>query len=248
MGNTPTRVGKTVNFVNERKRYEKHPHACGEDDTYEPEKGEVLETPPRVWGRPDTQVFLLRRDRNTPTRVGKTSRDAGAASGRGKHPHACGEDEAIQDSVEPPGETPPRVWGRPGRRPFPQPPVGNTPTRVGKTSPGSLIRPMRWKHPHACGEDAAPVVVGTLTTETPPRVWGRLGHNQSSRMGGRNTPTRVGKTKRRSSALRPGRKHPHACGEDSPVIEMRRRRRETPPRVWGRQQHLVTTWSVLHQI
>ena len=49
--NTPTGVGKTINNPKKTKRYEKHPHGCGEDYLILYVFISFLETPPRVWGR-----------------------------------------------------------------------------------------------------------------------------------------------------------------------------------------------------
>src|SRR5690606_7269087 len=70
--------------------------------------------------------------------------------------------------------------------------------------------------------------------ETPPRTWGRHHSVRSPQLKHGNTPTDVGKTIWHSTACIESRKHPHGRGED-PTIEARGyRRRETPPRTWGR--------------
>ena len=73
-------------------REEKHPHVRGEDDDALFFIGDVVETPPRAWGRP---VRRLRDDfniRNTPTCVGKTPSLLKAVGKGTKHPHVRGED------------------------------------------------------------------------------------------------------------------------------------------------------------
>ena len=92
--NTPTHVGKTLQFY--------------------PSRFPGLETPPRTWGRPVSLNVVLGCVRNTPTHVGKT---AGTSSGRKqleKHPHARGEDASSVSCRYGAEETPPRTWGRPG--------------------------------------------------------------------------------------------------------------------------------------
>ena len=54
--------------------------------------GFVLETPPRVWGRLDTEFRVVQNLRNTPTCVGKTTFYAEDGSSVQKHPHVRGED------------------------------------------------------------------------------------------------------------------------------------------------------------
>ena len=57
-----------------------------------------------------------------------------------------------------------------------------------------------------------------MTQETPPRTWGRLKTNDIMAVKYRNTPTHVGKTPTEGIPACAGRKHPHARGEDFPVI------------------------------
>ncbi len=97
-------------------------------------------------------------------------------------------------TAQTPAETPPRVWGKHlWPRTFSN--VNrNTPTCVGKTLPRlTLPLPMR-KHPHVCGENLYGDTDLALTTETPPRVWGKPDPDAQFSYPVRNTPTCVGKT------------------------------------------------------
>ena len=112
-------------------------------------------------------------------------------------------------------KTPPRAWGRlsPPIRPF------------------MASR----KHPHGRGEDwirSGPV---GFHPETPPRAWGRRPETAGGRLGGRNTPTGVGKTSTATKRNTRRRKHPHGRGEDARGESDSLRDIETPPRAWGRQ-------------
>ncbi len=131
-------------------------------------------------------------------------------------------------------ETPPRVWGRQWHHHHPRRYRGNTPTGVGKTSVHWRTCIPAEKHPHGCGEDATHSARITVPEETPPRVWGRHGHDQRVVGVIGNTPTGVGKT----APLGFGRvgwgKHPHGCGEDLAKRLPACASPETPPRVWGR--------------
>ena len=133
----------------------------------------LVETPPRVWGRPLEVIAHLAELRNTPTGVGKTVWAGLEFWASQKHPHGCGEDVRELNRQNAELETPPRVWGRPagsyrsGRRP------GNTPTGVGKTAVTRMCEMHPGKHPHGCGEDAGAMNIFAFIIETPPRVWGR---------------------------------------------------------------------------
>ena len=196
--NTPTRVGKTSSSIRLSTASKKHPHARGEDTACVMPTPCVVETPPRAWGRLAALLFFFGAIRNTPTRVGKTTR-AGCAPGfRRKHPHARGEDAVTMPCATPDTETPPRAWGRLSRCQLSRHQSRNTPTRVGKTGRHGVGLISSGKHPHARGEDGARSWINIQYLETPPRAWGRrrVPRCRPHRRG--NTPTRVGKTERPS--------------------------------------------------
>ena len=93
--NTPTGVGKTAGLQLAFHPFEKHPHGRGEDAGELRDNSDLLETPPRAWGRRGLNGCGLGWRRNTPTGVGKTSQPLGRASARRKHPHGRGEDSWV---------------------------------------------------------------------------------------------------------------------------------------------------------
>ncbi len=132
-------------------------------------------------------------------------------------------------------ETPPRAWGRR------HPPAArlitsrNTPTCVGKTRQSSAAVSLRGKHPHVRGEDPAGWRSVTVTAETPPRAWGRLLMPVWRVCLRGNTPTCVGKTRKKTLSRSPMWKHPHVRGEDRTTLVSVPAYIETPPRAWGRR-------------
>ena len=72
IGNTPTGVGKTGLGVYGSITKRKHPHGRGEDDSSSSNYGQLVETPPRAWGRLTINALREAFQRNTPTGVGKT--------------------------------------------------------------------------------------------------------------------------------------------------------------------------------
>src|SRR6266511_4084207 len=91
--------------------------------------------------------------RFTPTRVGTTVSFSIFARFVSVHPHACGDDSALNARPSRKGGSPPRVWGR---------------------LPGlSLDHVSSTVHPHACGDDLSPKVFSFGFSGSPPRVWGR---------------------------------------------------------------------------
>ena len=161
-----------------------------------------------------------------------------------KHPHGRGEDNSRALNVMSGTETPPRAWGRPGGRQLPVGPLGNTPTGVGKTLPGSRWRWRSWKHPHGRGEDLMNNVVQVRKLETPPRAWGRQSRPDLARLQDGNTPTGVGKTSPYFCERSRPWKHPHGRGEDAGCVGIDASLQETPPRAWGRQ--VLAVWREGH--
>ena len=49
---TPTPVGKTSEFIEERLHEKVHPHACGENDSTVITPVGDMGSPPRLWGKP----------------------------------------------------------------------------------------------------------------------------------------------------------------------------------------------------
>ena len=105
---------------------------------------------------------------------------------------------------------------------------------MGKTFPKKDLYRLRGKHPHARGEDTSATKSAIVTTETPPRTWGRHRYKLNCSFKSRNTPTHVGKTVYTKSKASSSEKHPHARGEDVDVRREVAALKETPPRTWGR--------------
>ena len=231
---TPTRVGKTRAPACARARCAVHPHACGENVSNTWHALKVAGSPPRVWGKRGCRFHRARRLRFTPTRVGKTSSAGGPAVSPSVHPHACGENRLRRGVCAATGGSPPRVWGKraiarthPGRSRF-------TPTRVGKTRRGWATIPATTVHPHACGENPAPLVARQALLGSPPRVWGKPRCVPSQPSAWRFTPTRVGKTSWVQTRMMASSVHPHACGENVKPCQHQMHRVGSPPRVWGK--------------
>ena len=70
--NTPAYAGKTRRQQAEKSRDEKHPRVCGEDLTAVSQPATIVETPPRMRGRPVERVENGFDHRNTPAYAGKT--------------------------------------------------------------------------------------------------------------------------------------------------------------------------------
>ena len=167
-------MGKTQGIKRLCRANWKHPHARGEDCHTTARSSPSPETSPRPWGRLRYKSGVYAPDGNIPSPVGKTSMYLTPFGGPGKHPLARGEDPAqsrlhIRDK-----ETSPRPWGRQSKNNCMIMRPRNIPTPVGKTEPRRSDRRRLKKHPHACGEDFVLSRPSICSTETSPRLWGRL--------------------------------------------------------------------------
>ncbi len=98
------------------------------------------------------------------------------------------------------------------------------------------------------GEDAVDIVSTVTVPETPPRAWGRLPVSEKTVPPTGNTPTCVGKTAADRAARYVRQKHPHVRGEDATGGAEIGPCEETPPRAWGRHQHIVKEREFNHNI
>jgi len=236
VGNTPTGVGKTGAGIGLHCIARKHPHRRGEDDDADALALTFTETPPQAWGRHSIVTRTLHEPRNTPTGVGKTPHRTRHRPPHRKHPHGRREDSMKRSTNAWCMEPPPQAWGRPHGAGPRRRRVGNTPTGVGKTSPGrALLRKPR-KHPHRRGEDTRRAASLRPGQETPPQAWGRLIRSGVVDPYRGNTPTGVGKTTRSHASTGRSEKHPDRRGEDRFAVIGAPQVEETPPQAWGRRR------------
>ncbi len=159
----------------------------------------------------------MSKNRNIPTRVGKSSTRRASRDGTSEHPHASGEKTAGKH-VGPVGDgTSPREWGKgpplrgAGRE------LRNIPTRVGKRPRASTWGRSATEHPHASGEKVAPLPTAPQVVGTSPREWGKVGPDLRRVRVRRNIPTRVGKSVGLPCRISTRSEHPHASGEKGVV-------------------------------
>ncbi len=109
-------------------------------------------SPPRVWGKVQNALTIMRKLRITPTCVGKRQQKKRNLTLTGDHPHVCGEKCTVHLPVPGTKGSPPRVWGKEDvlrrRKRY----GGITPTCVGKRSITSRAPVQHRDHPHVCGE------------------------------------------------------------------------------------------------
>src|SRR6185312_11161184 len=69
---------------------------------------------------------------------------------------------------------------------------------------------------------------------SPPHAWGRPARRRLPQIRMRFTPTRVGKTSRKSRSATYPPVHPHTRGEDRPLFDVSMHANGSPPHAWGR--------------
>ncbi len=230
---TPTHVGNTWAPGSRTEIIAVHPHACGEYGLWGAATSPYNGSPPRMWGIPPCPVCRCGRDRFTPTHVGNTQTSLGGGWVGTVHPHACGEYFGKSGNVFDGLGSPPRMWGI--LRHHLAHLVGHrfTPTHVGNTSLIIKALPAVTVHPHACGEYVLTICPLTISSGSPPRMWGIRGQGSGMLALVRFTPTHVGNTCSGLRLLRATAVHPHACGEymlRAPLVTCYS---GSPPRMWG---------------
>ena len=155
------------------------------------------------------------------------------------HPHTRGDDGTAGPPGARAGGSPPHAWGRLEcgqaecrHRRF-------TPTRVGTTTIGKLLRCLREVHPHTRGDDGARKACASASVGSPPHAWGRLSEHFPHVARGRFTPTRVGTTPPRSKPPAGAPVHPHTRGDDSATQRNTMPTTGSPPHAWGRRAEFL---------
>ena len=131
---TPTCVGKRNILLVLRILCEDHPHVCGEKPIQLSSIVSFSGSPPRVWGKVQSDCTFTKSSGITPTCVGKSKSDSHISSQIEDHPHVCGEKPLRQALLMLPVGSPPRVWGKEKSIATFSSDHGITPTCVGKSA------------------------------------------------------------------------------------------------------------------
>ena len=94
----PARAGKTRPNCSTISTRRAHPRACGENAEGKTLTSDDVGSSPRVRGKLQHALVLVRERRLIPARAGKTTPGSGGSSRPGAHPRACGE-----NPIRPPG-------------------------------------------------------------------------------------------------------------------------------------------------
>ena len=197
---TPTPVGKTLFEKPPADTETVHPHACGENATGKIRSAIPPGSPPRLWGKRRQMLVSPLGDTVHPHACGENACATCDFLALPVHPHACGENVTGLAAGLGVSGSPPRLWGKlHANTVFIQ--LGRfTPTPVGKTNGAARSRRTRRFTPTPVGK-----------TPAPPAIFWRC----------RFTPTPVGKTLARAFGQSACAVHPHACGENAALTELR---------------------------
>ena len=151
-------------------------------------------SPPRVRGKPYTELETAKIDRITPARAGKTQIPLPFSPFFADHPRACGENAVIPLATQARNGSPPRVRGKLPVNPHYKAFRRITPARAGKTAAVSCKHFCISDHPRACGENYRSCGRTPASSGSPPRVRGKRQGMRVLVSGHRITPARAGKT------------------------------------------------------
>ena len=110
---TPTCVGNAPHQSGTKHLSSVHPHVCGECADCPLLPGQLLGSPPRVWGMLLAKTAVAIRCRFTPTCVGNAQSSSPYSTPLPVHPHVCGECPIVSAGKALWDGSPPRVWGMP---------------------------------------------------------------------------------------------------------------------------------------
>ena len=174
---------------------------CGE---YSLTRGPILldvGSPPHVWGIHHVMLFICELVRITPTCVGNTLFKKSPRKDYQDHPHMCGEYSGGGFTKTSDKGSPPHVWGILFCSFIRIISFRITPTCVGNTVCVTMRSTGLQDHPHMCGEYILVPVSVFIILGSPPHVWGIPPLMKCQHTRTRITPTCVGNTTSRISAL-----------------------------------------------
>ncbi len=210
---TPTCVGTAARRRMSRWRVAVHPHVRGDGDHDIHSNQLNIGSPPRAWGRPNTETFAASTPRFTPTCVGTARLVMTGSSITAVHPHVRGDGWRDASCGVALCGSPPRAWGRllsdlpaEGAHRF-------TPTCVGTASARLRTACCVSVHPHVRGDGISVPAGRSPSVGSPPRAWGRPLGRASTTYTSRFTPTCVGTALSRTRITRAMPVHPHVRGD-----------------------------------
>ena len=154
----------------------------------------------------------------TPAYAGKRRLCVVAAHLGRDHPRVCGEKCAPTAQQNTATGSPPRMRGKAGQIQSQTPELGITPAYAGKSLRLCILSRLLQDHPRVCGEKKNVRLTKNSLAGSPPRMRGKVWHNQVRSRSVRITPAYAGKSKRSKRKHRNTTDHPRVCGEKTKKI------------------------------
>ena len=185
-------------------------------------------------GKGDTFSVDTAAIRITPAYAGKRTLSAKHHLTHRDHPRVCGEKLAIENKVNEPQGSPPRMRGKAKVWPISTRCWGITPAYAGKRASASPALSVPWDHPRVCGEKAARPLHVAHALGSPPRMRGKGRGKTANLRGGRITPAYAGKRAGKNLAAALQGDHPRVCGEKPLLLGRVSGPLGSPPRMRGK--------------
>ena len=134
----------------------------------------------------------------TPAYAGKRGKRRNRKNSGRDHPRVCGEKLAIENKVNEPQGSPPRMRGKAKVWPISTRCWGITPAYAGKRASASPALSVPWDHPRVCGEKAARPLHVAHALGSPPRMRGKVTSTPLHFLVEGITPAYAGKRLKRS--------------------------------------------------
>ena len=191
-------------------------------------------SPPRAWGRLNSDECRRVTRRFTPTCVGTACARTRPASARTVHPHVRGDGSAARSSSVIARGSPPRAWGRPLARHGRVDVLRFTPTCVGTAAETVARGNYLTVHPHVRGDGDFLELAVHAGLGSPPRAWGRHSTEMPRTCRPRFTPTCVGTARGKLVQHWQWSVHPHVRWDGRAAYKKVSGKDGSPPRAWGR--------------
>ena len=148
-----------------------------------------------------------------PTYAGNTNILPALHGHFGAHPHVCGEHTRARASLLILGGSSPRMRGTPAATVVLIASWGLIPTYAGNTEICAVLFPLRWAHPHVCGEHGYAPLRNRRAWGSSPRMRGTPPTAYPALLIFGLIPTYAGNTRAHQNHHPQGGAHPHVCGE-----------------------------------
>ena len=212
-GITPACAGKRGSSIINRIGNRDHPRVCGEKHFPHGISITLRGSPPRVRGKGEQLVELLKHSGITPACAGKRIPRCSKRNTGGDHPRVCG--EKLCPPLEETGNpgSPPRVRGKVSYHMKGMAADRITPACAGKSAWLLGDPTAKRDHPRVCGEKEWRRFFLRHFLGSPPRVRGKAPVRSSPALHSGITPACAGKRISGSRTRRHSRDHPRVCGE-----------------------------------